>query len=201
MQTIGFYSLPRGLTSVTAPNRAKFSPTALWCDFSPVEFLLRKMGRHLHMQTATWLVSRYLTGAAGPWDTRLSFDDDGEYFCRVVSASERIRFVRELTVYYRMTPSGRPSFVGYSDSKKDSLCLSMKLHNSKCARAACLNYLQSWLINFYPGRPDIVQELEGIALNLGGRLEVPQLRWKYAWLTPLFGHRFAKRAQTSLPEL
>ena len=32
------------------------------------------------MQTATWLVSRELTEAAGPWDTRLLGDDDGEYF-------------------------------------------------------------------------------------------------------------------------
>ena len=30
------------------------------------EWLLRKMGQNLHMQTATWLVSRELTEAAGP---------------------------------------------------------------------------------------------------------------------------------------
>src|SRR5260370_15243171 len=53
-------------------ERAKFSPTSLWCDLSPVEWLLRKMGENLHMQTATWLVSRELTEDAGPWDTRLS---------------------------------------------------------------------------------------------------------------------------------
>src|SRR6266700_4344460 len=62
------------------PSRAQFLPTSLWCDLSPVEWLLRKMGQKLHMQTATWLVSRTLTQAAGPWDTRLSLDDDGEYF-------------------------------------------------------------------------------------------------------------------------
>src|SRR4030095_8874403 len=38
------------------PSRAKFLPTPLWCDLSPVEWLLRKMGQNLHMQTATWLV-------------------------------------------------------------------------------------------------------------------------------------------------
>lgn len=41
-------------------GRAKFVPTALWCDLSPIEWLVRKMGRRLHMQTATWLVSREL---------------------------------------------------------------------------------------------------------------------------------------------
>jgi len=29
-----------------------------------------------------------------------------------------------------------------------------------------------------PERPDIVQELEKLAVSLGGRLEVPRLRWK-----------------------
>ena len=53
------------------------------------------MGENLHMQTATWLTSRELAEAAGPWDTRLLVDDDGEYFCRVLLASEGTRFVPE----------------------------------------------------------------------------------------------------------
>ena len=75
------------------PDHAKFVPTPLWCDLSPVEWLLRKLSQNLHMQTATWLVSRDLTDAAGPWDTRLLSDDDGEYFCRVILASNGTRFV------------------------------------------------------------------------------------------------------------
>ena len=62
------------------PDKAKFLPTALWRDLTPLEWLLRKWEQNLHMQTATWLVSRELTEAAGPWDTRLMGDDDGEYF-------------------------------------------------------------------------------------------------------------------------
>ena len=49
--------------------------------FAPTEWLIRKWEGHLHVQTATWLVSRELTEAAGPWDPRLVVDDDGEYFC------------------------------------------------------------------------------------------------------------------------
>src|SRR5882672_7209571 len=55
--------------------RANFIPTPLWCDLSPVEWLVRKWEHNLFMQPATWLVSRELTEAAGPWDTRLSLDD------------------------------------------------------------------------------------------------------------------------------
>jgi len=190
-------------------ERATFSPTSLWCDLSPVEWLMRKMGENLHMQTATWLVSRELTEAAGPWDTRLSNDDDGEYFCRVLLASDGILFVPEGRVFYRITASNRVSHIGHSDKKKDALCASMRLHvnylrsleDSDRVRKACLTYLQNWMIQFYPERPDIVEELRKLAKELGGRLETPRLRWKYAWLKPLFGYRFAKHTQTLLPRL
>ncbi len=31
-------------------DRARFAPTSLWADLTPVEWLLRKMGENLHMQ-------------------------------------------------------------------------------------------------------------------------------------------------------
>src|ERR1700740_1174171 len=62
-------------------RKAHFPITSLSQDLLPVVWLLRKMGENLHMQTATWLTSRQLLEVAGPWDTRLSLDDDGEYFC------------------------------------------------------------------------------------------------------------------------
>ena len=191
------------------PDLAKFTPTSLWCDLSPVEWLLRKMGENLHLQTATWLVSRGLAEAAGPWDLRLFSDDDGEYFCRIILASEGIRFVPEARVFYRMTPLSRLSYIGQSDRKKEAMLLSMRLHvrylrsleDSNRVRAACITYLQNWLINFYPERADIVEELQELAKELGGHLAAPRLRWKYAWIKPIFGYRFAKYAQMTLPRM
>jgi glycosyltransferase involved in cell wall biosynthesis len=190
-------------------EKAKFSPTSLWCDLSPVEWLIRKLAENLHMQTATWLTSRELTQAAGAWDTRLFVDDDGEYFCRVLLASDGVRFVPGAKVLYRISPSTRLSNIGRSDKKKDAQLLSMRLHvkyirsleDSDRVRAACITYLETWLMNFYPERPDIVQELQGLAATLGGRLRPPGLRWKYAWIELLFGWRAAKSAQTILPQL
>lgn len=190
-------------------DRARFQPTSLWQDLSPVEWLLRKMGENLHMQTATWLTSRTLAEAAGPWDTRLLSDDDGEYFCRVLLASKGTRFVPEARVYYRVTPSSRLSRIGTSNRKKDAMAVSMKSHieylrsleESERVRKASLNYLQTWFENFYPERPDIIAELQGMAAELKGALEKPRLRWKYAWMAPLFGFEAAKRAQMTLPQL
>lgn len=191
------------------PSRAQFLPTPLWCDLSPVEWLLRKMGQNLHMQTATWLVSRELTEAAGPWDTRLSLDDDGEYFSRVVLASDAIRFAPDAKVFYRQPGFDRLSRIDRSDKKLESQFLSMQLHvdylrsfeESERVRAACVNYMQTWLICFYPERPDIVKQLERLAAALGGQLKVPRLRWKYVWIRKIFGYGPAKRARVLLPKL
>ena len=75
------------------------------------------------------------------------------------------------------------------------------LEENERVRAACLNYLQTWLGNFYPERPDLVRQAQQLAAELGGKLEMPRLRWKYAWIRPILGYRLAKRAQLLLPEL
>ena len=189
-------------------HRADFVPTALWCDLSPVEWLLRKMGQNVYMQTASWLVSRELTEAAGPWDTRLLGDDDGEYFCRVLLVSQGTRFVPEAKIFYRgpgLAFHGL-SYIGNSARKLEAHWLSMRLHigylrsleDSPRTREACVNFLQEALIYFYPERTDIVQQAEQMARELGGELGEPRLSWKYSWMSALFGWRLAKVGQEVL---
>ena len=76
--------LLHGAVSSIGSTAREFVPTSLWSDLSPCEWLVRQMEENIYMQTATWLVSREVTEAAGPWDTRLLGDDDGEYFSRVL---------------------------------------------------------------------------------------------------------------------
>jgi glycosyltransferase involved in cell wall biosynthesis len=189
--------------------RTKFIPSALWCDLSPVEWLLRKMRLNLYMQTASWLVSRELAEAAGPWNTRLLGDDDGEYFCRVLLASSGVRFVPGARVYYRASGPGSLSYIGHSDKKALAQWHSMELHinyirsleDSPRVRDACVTYLQNWLFFFYPERPDLVRQAEEMAASLGGTLQPPKLSWKYSWIAALFGRQQAKRAQIVLPRM
>lgn len=188
-------------------HQAEFVPSDLWCDLPPAEWMVRQMEQNVYMQTATWLVSRELTGAAGPWDTMLLGDDDGEYFCRVLMVSDGVRFVPEAKVYYRASGSNSLSYIGRSDRKLEAQWRSMKLHiayvrsldDGPRARAACVRYLQTWLIYFYPERWDIVTRAEALANELGGQLWVPCLSWKYSWIAAAFGWQLAKHAQRVLP--
>lgn len=189
-------------------SRAQFIPNSLWNDLTPAEWLLRKLGENLQMQNATWLVSRELAEAAGPWDENLDYDQDGEYFSRVLLASSGTRFVAGSKIFYRVSSSNRISYIGSSDKKRASLLRSMKLHvqylrsleESERVRKACLAYLQTWAEQFYPARPDMFRELQDLASELQGRIELPTLRWKYAWMKPLFGAKGARWAQRVLPE-
>ncbi|HMP84698.1 MAG TPA: glycosyltransferase family 2 protein [Verrucomicrobiota bacterium] len=188
-------------------DKTEFIPTPLWENLSPVEWLFRKLDQNLFMQTATWLVSRELTEAAGPWDNRISYDDDGEYFARVVRASSGIRFVPDSRVLYRLSGAGTLSYIGRNNKKLESLLLSMQRHietlrsmeDSPRVHAACVKYLQRNLIYYYPQRLDLVEKLNALAATVGGKLETPALSWKYNWLRPILGWDFAKRAQDALP--
>jgi glycosyltransferase involved in cell wall biosynthesis len=190
-------------------SRAQFTPSSLWTSLSPVEWLLRKMGGNLHMQTDNWLVSRQLTDAAGPWDVQLFRDNDGEYFSRVILESEGTHFVPEAKSYYRAAGFKSVSYIAGSSKKLESLCRSMKLHigylrsleDSERTRAACLFYIRTWLHEFYPFRPDLALELKRVTEDLGGRFEEPRLSRKYQWIVEYAGWDAARRAQIVLPKL
>jgi glycosyltransferase involved in cell wall biosynthesis len=190
-------------------SHAKFVRNSLWQDLTPVEWLLRKLGENLHMQNATWLVSRELAEAAGPWDAALQYDQDGEYFSRVLLASETTRFVPAGRVFYRVNDGNRISFIGGSLKKKKSLLRSMKLHiqyirsleDSERVHRACLTYMQNWFGNFYPDQPEMMAELQALAAEMNGTLQPPKFRRKYAWIKPIFGNDSATWAQTAIPEL
>ena len=208
---------PRGRTVMSAswgrffyrPSHAEFTPTPLWCDLSPVEWLTRKMEHNVYMQTATWLVPRRVTEAAGPWDTRLLGDDDGEYFARVLLASNQVCFVPEAKVFYRAAGTNSLSYIGHSNKKMEAQLRSMRLNidyvrsldDSPRVRCACVHYIQTWLINFYPERLDLVEQLTALARDLGGELTPPAFSWKYAGLAAACGPRVAKRARILLPRV
>lgn len=187
--------------------RAEFVPSPLWCDLSREEWLVRKMGQNLHMQTATWLTSRELSDAAGSWNTAMKTDDDGEYFCRVLLQSDGVRFVQGPRVYYRSSGAGSLSYIGNSNPKRDAQWQSMQLHmgylrsleDTPRARAACVTYMQNWIGFFSPERPDLLKEMQNAARELGGELRIPRLSWKYFWIESLFGLGPARRAQFLLP--
>jgi hypothetical protein len=185
------------------PQKADFSPSRLWETLTPLEWLLRKWEHNLHMQTATWLVSRELTDAAGPWNTKLLGDDDGEYFFRVIRASRGLQFVPGGKLYYRISGASQLSYIGASNKKLEAQQHGMEMQigylrgmaDDARVRAACVTYLQTWLPHFFPARMDLVARMKQLAGELGGELHDPEISPKYVLIQKTLGWGAAQRAQ------
>lgn len=190
-------------------EKATFNPNSLWQDLTPIEWILNKFNDNVWMNPTAWLVSRELTQLAGPWNVRLakSGDDDGEYICRIIKHCKRVKFVPDAKCYYRI---GSLSSLNWQSGKAlDSLFLSLKLsidhlldiENSENTRKACLKYLQTWYIFFYPDGNDTLDQVKELADRLGGRLTPPEFKLKYLPFKILFGNEFAKKMSDCLPKI
>jgi glycosyltransferase involved in cell wall biosynthesis len=101
---------------------------------NPVDFLIKLYAGNEIMpgyggmiQPNTWLAPRNLIEKAGPWNEKLSLDDDGEFFCRVVLAAEGIKFSAGGFNYYRKF-SRRQSLSAQKNRKSvESAILAMEL--------------------------------------------------------------------------
>jgi GT2 family glycosyltransferase len=193
------------LTSSWAPfyyrhQCAKFKPDNLWRDLDPVEWLIIKFNETLWMNPAVWLISRKLTELAGPWDVRTAPDDDGEYICRVIVNSEKIKFVPNAKSFYRKSnpkslskdPSEK-ALEGVLFSKRQCIGHLRSLEDSERTQAACLTLLQEGLIRYYPKHTALIRKLESLAEELGGKLSPPVVNWKHSLVANILGWSLANR--------
>jgi glycosyltransferase involved in cell wall biosynthesis len=185
-------------------RKARFLPDALWQDLGPVEWMMAKFSHGAWMNPATWLVSRRLAACAGPWDPRLarSGDDDGEYVCRLVRASARVRFVPAARAYYRIgnatslsSQRTKEAMLGRFLATKLAIDHLLALEDSPRTRHACVQHLQHRLRYFYPEQAEVVDEARALAARLGGHLAPPRERPAFRAVRRLVGWPAAKHAR------
>ena len=179
-------------------KRAKFVPDLLWQDLKPMDWILHKLFYNYWVNPAVWLVSRKLSGLAGPWNEDLVRDNDGEYFFRVVSSSNYVKFVTDAKSYYRIGNFKSLSRNGSERSIKSlflstKLCINkiISLENTEQVRTACLMYLQILLPYFYPRHTEILTECYSLAEELGGKLNPPEYSLKFNMVKNIFGWEMA----------
>ncbi len=153
------------------------------------------------MQNATWLVSRELAEAAGPWDTRLQYDQDGEYYCRVLLGLRRYP-IRARSQNFLSSLWYEPNKLYWQLGRKEKLADSLHAiaygisafagRERTCSKSLCEIYAD--LVSHVSIRKGQISwpSYRAWPKNLGGRLEIPQLPWKYAWIRSIFGWKAAK---------
>ena len=185
-----------------SPHQAVFSGEPVWADLEPEEFLISSWRGGGMMPNFAWLAPRAVIDRAGPWNERLSLNDDGEFFCRVALASSGIVFCGDARGYYR-SPAG-PTLSRRRDEQAltsafDAIALScerlLQHHDTAAARVACATHYQRFVFDAYPEVPDLVAAAERrIAEFGGGDLRIGGGRL-FRIISGWFGWKLAKRCQ------
>lgn len=182
------------------PREAPVMPFANWRDLSGVEFLQLHYEMGCMMHPAAWLAPRRLLDRAGPWDESLSLNDDGEYFARVVLASEGIAYCGDARSYYRSQLAG--SLSRRTDHRAlDSLYRSVEATLSHLRAAdqgdrtrAAAAYAWKWAaFELYPGAPDLSRAALAQCQRLGGSARPFPGSGRFQLASRLLGWRLARR--------
>jgi glycosyltransferase involved in cell wall biosynthesis len=182
---------------------ADFTPQPLCADMAPVDWVVKKFEHNAMMHPAAWLISRPLATQVGPWDESLSLDDDGEYFTRIVLASQGVRHCREATSFYRSqllgSLSGTKSEKAWDSAYRSLAQSAQRLHlveNSPRTRHACATAFQRYIYDTYPRAPQCRRLATTQVEALGGSNVAPEGGPKFQRVRRLLGWRLAKRLQS-----
>jgi glycosyltransferase involved in cell wall biosynthesis len=190
------------------PSCARAISNSLGRDLDSRDWLVTALNTGDWVPPHAWLVSRHLAELAGPWDERLSLNDDGEYFCRVVSVSTRVKFHPKARCFYR-TGNSRSLNQVRSQEALQSLLLSvnrsvdhlLKLDRTPQARKAALAFLQYNINQFKVKDPAIWGRFLERAKSLGGVVRPPTETWKFRVACALLGEYYAVRVKVGVGRL
>jgi hypothetical protein len=158
------------------------------------------------MFPAVWLVSRNLSEKAGKWNEQLSYNDDGEYFSRVVAASEKVCFVPDAKSYHRAGNISSLSNTSLTKKAYQSLNLSvnfcvdylLKLENSEQTRKASVEALIDVIDSIYEKDSEIVKAIQKRINELGGTASNISKSRKFTITEKLFGINAATSLKSRL---
>ncbi len=183
------------------PNRQ-----SVWRDMSSKEWLIESYrDARPMMQPGIFLIPRTLIDEIGPWDERLSPADDFEFFSRLLSAADDIKFCEGQTLYYRSglgsSHSGKKSREAIEATLNSLLsgtaCLLAK-KSTKPAQMACANLLQDFIYTQYPDHEDLRNIAAQRVKELGGSSIEPHGPPTFQQLRKFLGWKIARRLQRRL---
>ena len=164
------------------------------------------------VQTGAWLAPKEVAEEGGPWDEHVTWDQDGEYFTRVLLSSSGVQYVSEGCVYYRKYKNktrpaqteSREELTGWLraiDSKRDHLLPLTTAEQHEKATLGIARQYWSLALSAYPEHPDLARSAEARAAELGHPeflRSVSQNGWK-GWVAEAIastaGWRLARRVQ------
>ena len=181
---------------------AIFLKEPVWDNSDPVSWLVSSWTGGGMMHPASWLIPRKIAARAGYWNELLSLNDDGEYFSRVLLASQGVTFCWGAKSYYR---SGLSDSLSKRRSKKaiESALYSIELctqnllaiEDNLKTRHACATAFQRFVYSTYPNAPGLVAKAEAKVKELGGTQLLCSGGLRFRIMAQLTGWKLARRIQ------
>lgn len=157
------------------PDTASFSTEPNWRDLSGIDFMRLHYAAGWMMPPIAWLSPRPLLEVVGPWREDISLNDDGEYFCRVLTRSAGIAFCPGGRVYYRSGLPGSlsrrsdmPALRSLVRSIEANIATLLESENSPRVRSIAANAWLRLAHDIYPQLPREAQHAEQQSRVLGG---------------------------------
>lgn len=182
------------------PATARFVDQEVFRDFAALDFLILTTSTNRMMHPAAWLISRSVIEAAGTWNETLSLNDDGEFFARVVLASEGIVFSAQGTSLYRSNLAGslsrtrgRKAWASLHRSVELTTQAMLAAEDSPRVRQAAADFWQHTGYELYPGATDLSQDALRRAKELGGSAVQPCGGARQQFLGRFVGWKLARR--------
>lgn len=149
-------------------NEDTYHPDNGCRDFeNPIDWLIESMWDRAMFPPVVWLTPRKLIEEAGPWNESLSYNDDSEFFARVLLKARKIVFCEDAVSYYRR---GNPASLGSRKDRKariselESLNLvtshMLNHEDSLRVREACAYKYRKLIYSLYPYHKDLIEKAE-----------------------------------------
>jgi glycosyltransferase involved in cell wall biosynthesis len=178
-------------------------------DYEPAtDWLIQSWEGRGTIAAHCWLIPRALVERAGPWETSLLRNQDGEFFSRVLVGARKIAFVEGAWAYYR---SGLPGSI--SRQASDAALASLYDSTVRCertllahrdtpeARRAVAGLYQQFLFTAYPRLPELCRRAEARVEELGGMYRKPGVSRPFHLVRDLLGWKPALRLQRAYNRL
>ncbi|MBI2258988.1 MAG: glycosyltransferase [Flavobacteriia bacterium] len=169
-------------------------------DYMPLEWLIAANYDKVMFPPIAWLIPKNIIEKAGFWDESISYNDDTEFFCRVLLNANKIVHVPESICFYR---TNNPNSYGSQRTKKAILsewkvntCLVRHLLNAKnddSIRKSLAYRISKFYYSIYPEHHEIHKEIENLLKDLN--VEYPKIFGNgfFSKLAKLIGWKITKR--------
>lgn len=167
---------------------------------NPIDLLSDSWLKTSYIASHAWLCPRSMIDKAGPWNTDITLNDDGEFFSRVIIQAKKVIFCEETEVYYRNAPNSvskqksRNAMVSWLNSIDLVGALILKTKHEK-AIEACSKEYSRFIYNWYPNNRFLVKEAKMQMAEKGLSFEIPENKASSftGGLSYFFGWKGAKR--------